>query len=119
MTISEQFLTIGFWTVMFWLTVRFGKYIHQEYIFNPLAGGNGKIQINEIAQGSIVALFIYSVHKEATRDHEWAIFAEAYWWSLMFGIFSVAGLKHIKHWTGGKQDHHKPEKKSEEPPVVD
>lgn len=66
----------------------------QELIFTPLAGGNGKVQMNELAQFLILVVFIVSVYIEATRTSEAHIFSDEYFFALLMAVCAIAGIKH-------------------------
>lgn len=69
------------------------KYIYQTFFFSPLAGGNGKIQMDELVKGIVVFMFIWCVRKDALRTHEWAYFSDAFYGVLLAGIFAIAAIK--------------------------
>jgi hypothetical protein len=71
------------------------KYVYKTFIFTPLAGGNGKIQMDELAKGLIIAICVWSINKDANRTHEWAYFSDAYYLSLFGAFFAIASIKPI------------------------
>lgn len=65
----------------------------KKLIWEPLSGGNGHVQMDELSKAVIVGLVIYSVAKEANRpDLDKHIFSETYFLILLSGLFSIAGL---------------------------
>lgn len=73
----------------------YGKSFYRKYIFDPLAGGNGKIQMDELAKGVVVAIIIWAVQRDGYRTHEWAYFNDAFYAALIAGLFAIAAIKPI------------------------
>lgn len=73
--------------------LRYRKTIYKDFIFTPLAGGNGKIQMDEGAKGVLVLVFIFCVYKEAYRTTEYHIFSNEFFFALLTAICAIAGLK--------------------------
>lgn len=71
------------------------KYVYQTFIFNPLAGGNGKVQMDELAKAIIIVLCIWSINRDAHRTHSWPYFSDAYYLSLFGALFAIASIKPI------------------------
>lgn len=67
--------------------------IYRKGIFTAIAGGNGKLQMTELAQALILCLFYISVRAERLRPHEYAVFPESYWVSLFAAVVVIAGIK--------------------------
>lgn len=83
-----------------------GNYIFQNFVFKPLAGGNGVIQMDEITKANIVAMVWYALVKEATRGTmDQHVFSNEFFLFIFLALFSIAGLKHIKPRSlfGGKE----------------
>lgn len=87
--IADNYITI---TLMVFIIV-----YHKKLIWEPLAGDDNRVQMDEAAKGGILLLTFCSAYAEGTRTHEWALFSDAYWWSLMFALLTIAGMKHLKH----------------------
>lgn len=83
--------------VAVFIILRYGKWLFHNLVFVPLAGGNGKVQMDEMAKAIICVIFILSALWEGTRQHEWHIFSDAYWFALLGTICLIAGIKEGKH----------------------
>lgn len=71
-----------------------GMIMYRKQLFVAFAGGNGKLQADEIAKGIVLLVFYLSFEAEATRkDLANHIFPESYWYALIGGVFLIAGLK--------------------------
>jgi len=67
-----------------------------KLIFEPLAGGNGKIQMDEIGKGVLIALLIYSVYVEANRtDMTTSVFSDSFYLILLSGVFAIASIRPV------------------------
>lgn len=75
------------------VVVRYGKTVYKDFIFTPLAGGNGKIQMDELAKAIILAVFVFSAGVEALRKTEHHIFSDAYYFSLLLSVCAIAAIK--------------------------
>ena len=65
----------------------------ERLLFKPLAGGNGVVQMDELAKGIILVVFYLSARAEAFRAHEYHIFTDAYWYALLGCVAIIAGIK--------------------------
>lgn len=79
-----------------------------KLIFEPLAGGNGKIQMDEIGKGVLIALLIYSVYVEANRtDMTTSVFSDSFYLILLSGVFAIASIRPVadilKHKYSGEE----------------
>jgi hypothetical protein len=80
----------------------------RTFIFDPLAGGNGKIQMDEVAKAILLVITCTAAYREGTSDAQ--VYPDVFWLSLIAGVAAIAGLKlHYK-----SPDNHKTEK-TEEP----
>lgn len=66
---------------------------HKTVVLTPLKGGNGVLQWNEVSQGVILVIFVFSVKAEIERTHQWPVFSDAYWFTLLGSVILIAGLK--------------------------
>lgn len=74
--------------------VMLGLIIFRKRILSALAGGNGVIQMDEIAKGLILLVFYLSFEAEAKRtDLTHTVFPENYWWAMTLGVAAIAGIK--------------------------
>lgn len=93
-TVVWNFFLDHFWSVVACIAVLFyGRTFHERYIFTPLAGGNGKIQMDELAKGVLIAILLWSVNRDGYRVHEWTFFSDAYYAALIAGLFAIAAIK--------------------------
>lgn len=84
------------WEILFFLIVlRWGSLIYKELVFTPLAGGNGKVQMDELAKYVVIVSFVFSSYIEGSRKHEWHIFSDAYWFALLGSVCIIGGLKNV------------------------
>lgn len=75
------------------LGIWYGKTAFKELIFTPLAGGNGKVQMNELAKGITLTVLILASWKDGNRTHEWAYFSDAFYAILLAGVFGIAAIE--------------------------
>ena len=81
--------------------------IYRKELFSALAGGNGKLQMDEIGKGLILLIFYLSFNAERERlDLASNVFPESYWFAIIGGVFLIAGLK-------GASDYFKHKKKED------
>lgn len=85
--INWVFLTML--TAMAW----YGKTGFKLFIFEPLAGGNGHIQMDELAKGIVLGILILATYKDGSRLHEWPYFSDAFYAILLAGVFGIAAIK--------------------------
>jgi hypothetical protein len=76
-----------------------------------MAGGNGKVQMDELAKGIILAVFIFSAVLEGFRKHDYHVFSDAYYFALLGAVCLIAGIKH-----GSKLFSHKDKPKETDTP---
>lgn len=76
---------------------RFIKWLFITFIFDPIAGGNGKVQMDELAKAIILVLTVWSVTKDGNRVHEWSYFSDAFYMTMLGGLFAIAAIKPIVH----------------------
>lgn len=69
-----------------WLTAKFNT-----FIFTPLAGGNGKIQMDEYARATLLGIIVYSAYLEGRGPEQ--IFPDIYWIMLFAAVCAVAAIK--------------------------
>lgn len=96
----KEYLILAFdyrWEILLFLIVlRWGRTAYKELIFNPLAGGNGKVQMDELAKFVVIVAFAFSSYIEGRRTSESHIFSDAYWFALLGSISIIGGLKNTK-----------------------
>jgi hypothetical protein len=69
------------------------KLIYDKFVFTPLAGGNGKIQMDELTKGIIVIIAIWCVRRDGYRTHEWSYFSDAFYFVLFGAVCAIAAIK--------------------------
>lgn len=66
----------------------------KKLLWEPLAGGNGHVQMDELAKFVIIGLLIFSVYVEATRENlDKQVFTDTFYLILLGGVFSIASIK--------------------------
>jgi hypothetical protein len=78
------FIVLGIW---------YGKLAFRVFVFDPLAGGNGKIQLDEMAKGITLGVLILASWRDGNRLHEWRYFSDAFYAILLAGVFGIASIK--------------------------
>jgi hypothetical protein len=69
----------------------FIKTAFRTFIFDPLAGGNGKIQTSEYAQWVMLIMIIAASYREGTSTEQ--VYPDIYWTMLFTAVIAIAGLK--------------------------
>lgn len=82
-------------------------YIYKTFFFDPLAGGNGKIQTSELAQWVLVIMICRASFKEGAGPEQ--VYPDVYWFCIFAAVCAIAGFK---------QMFAKPEPHSEPPAVI-
>jgi len=77
------------------ILLRYGKRLAKIVLFDPLAGGNGKVQMDELAKAIILAVFVFSAYIEATRITEHHVFSDTYFFSLLLSVCAIAAIKPV------------------------
>lgn len=63
----------------------------KTYVFDPLAGGNGKIQTSEYAQTSFIAILLFAACKEAMNPGQ--DLPDTFWIVVPSAVAAIAGFK--------------------------
>lgn len=83
-----------FWPNRWDVFLFIGMLIYRKELYVALAGGNGKLQMDEIGKGLILLIFYLSFNAERERlDLASNVFPESYWFAIIGGVFLIAGLK--------------------------
>jgi general stress protein CsbA len=69
------------------------KDLYRTYIFDPLAGGNGKIQTSEYVQWALVIMIIKASNQEGESADQ--AYPDIYWTMIFAVVAAIAGFKHI------------------------
>jgi hypothetical protein len=68
------------------------RYLYREWLFNPTAGGNGKIQMDEIAKWIILGYAWRANELEGASAEQ--VYPDVYWFSIFFSIAAISGIKY-------------------------
>jgi hypothetical protein len=68
-------------------------YIYTTFFFDPLAGGNGKIQTSEMAQWTLVIMICRASFKEGNGPEQ--VYPDVYWFCLFAAVCAIAGFKQV------------------------
>lgn len=71
--------------------IKFFASLYKTYIFDPLAGGNGKIQMDEIAKAVFIVMIIRASIKEGETPEQ--MYPDIYWIMLFASVCAVAAIK--------------------------
>jgi hypothetical protein len=71
--------------------IKFLKDVYKTYVFDPLAGGNGKIQMDELAKAVLVIMIIRASIKEGASPDQ--VYPDIYWISLFASVCAIAAIK--------------------------
>ena len=91
----NQFITIfldNLWivAVMAVIAIEWNKAIN-GFIFEPLRGGNGITQMDELAKYMMIVYLGWMIVKEgATSEH---VYYESWGWAMIVGVALIAGIK--------------------------
>jgi hypothetical protein len=67
------------------------KDIYKTYIFDPLAGGNGKIQMDEIAKAILLVMICRASFREGESPDQ--IYPDIYWICIFAAVCAIAAIK--------------------------
>jgi hypothetical protein len=86
------------YTHLEWLMLWSFVIFHYKTLFNalflePIRGGNGVTQTNELAQWAVIALLVYCIIVEGQDEKTYI--DQGVIWALVIGVLSLAGVKHI------------------------
>lgn len=79
-------------------------YIYKTFFFDPLAGGNGKIQTSELAQWVLVIMICRASWKEGVGAEQ--VYPDVYWFCIFTAVCAIAGFKHLYPKKDGTQEGH-------------
>lgn len=65
--------------------------IWMTYIFTPLAGGNGKIQMDELTKAVLVVMICRASFREGTSVEQ--VYPDIYWIMIFTSVCAIAALK--------------------------
>jgi hypothetical protein len=73
------------------LVLFYGKSFYTTYIFNPLAGGNGKVQMDEIAKAILLVMIVKASQREGKSVEQ--VYPDIYWIMLFASVCAIAAIK--------------------------
>lgn len=85
-------------------------YIYKTFFFDPLAGGNGKIQMDEMARAILLGMIVKASIREGETVEQ--MYPNEYWFCIFVAVCAVAGIKKAF----SKNDPH--EQPPSQPPVL-
>lgn len=65
--------------------------IYKTYIFDPLAGGNGKIQMDELTKAIMVFMICSASIKEGKSPEQ--VYPDIYWICIFASVCAIAAIK--------------------------
>lgn len=65
--------------------------IYRTYIFDPLAGGNGKIQLDEIAKATMIVMICMASAREGKSTEQ--VYPDIYWIMIFASYAAIAAIK--------------------------
>lgn len=68
-------------------------YIYKTFFFEPLTGGNGKIQTSEYVQWILVIMIIRASIREGQSIEQ--VYPDIFWIGIFTVVASIAGFKHV------------------------
>jgi hypothetical protein len=71
--------------------IKLFKDFYRTYIFDPLAGGNGKIQMDELAKAILLVMIVRASIKEGLTAEQ--MYPDVYWLSIFAAVCVIAGIK--------------------------
>jgi hypothetical protein len=70
---------------------KFLLYLYTTFIFKPLAGGNGVIQMDEMAKAVLLIMIVRSSLKEEKAIGQ--VFPDVYWICIFGAVCAIAAIK--------------------------
>jgi hypothetical protein len=90
-----EWIWLHWWQLIaLFILIRYWNRIYRDLVFAPMAGLDNKVQMDELAKGVILLVFMASATVEAFRKSEYHIFSDAYYFSLLGTVALIAGIKH-------------------------
>ncbi len=71
--------------------VKFLSYIYKTFFFDPLAGGNGKVQMDEIAKAVMVVMICVASFREGSSIEQ--VYPDIYWIMIFAAVCAIAAIK--------------------------
>lgn len=80
-----------------------GILIYRKELLEAFKGGNGKWQMDEVGKGVILIVFYLAFRTEATRNVEYTIFPESFWFAILGSVALISGVN-IYQYVSQKKD---------------
>lgn len=71
--------------------VRVVKYFWNTFFFDPLAGGNGKVQMDEIAKAVLIVMICAASVREGKSTEQ--VYPDIYWIMIFASYAAIAAIK--------------------------
>jgi hypothetical protein len=71
--------------------IKFFKYVYIKFIFDPLAGGNGKVQMDEMAKVLLLVMIGRASWREGDSPDQ--LYPDIYWICLFGAVCAIAAIK--------------------------
>lgn len=71
----------------------FFQYVYHTFIFKPLAGGNGVIQMDEMTKAVMVIMICSASIKEGRSPEQ--IYPDIYWIMIFASVCAIAAIKPV------------------------
>jgi hypothetical protein len=68
-------------------------YIYKTFFFDPLAGGNGVVQMDELAKAILLVMICRASWKEGLSPEQ--VYPDVYWISIFAAVCAIAGFKQM------------------------
>jgi hypothetical protein len=65
--------------------------LYKTYVFDPLAGGNGKIQMDEMTKAVLVVMICRASWKEGISPEQ--VYPDIYWICIFASVCAIAAIK--------------------------
>ena len=72
-----------------------GKRVYRTLFLQPIRGGNGVAQMDEVAKWLMMIFLGYMVWKEGEAPEQ--AYPESVFWAMVIGAFLIAGVKEFAH----------------------
>lgn len=67
------------------------KYFYNTFFFDPLAGGNGKVQMDEIAKAILIIMICFASAREGKSTDQ--VYPDIYWIMIFASYAAIAAIK--------------------------
>lgn len=71
--------------------IKFFNHIYKTFFFDPLAGGNGKVQMDEIAKAILLVMICVASFREGSSTEQ--VYPDIYWIMIFASVCAIAAIK--------------------------